>query len=356
MVAGVLLSFLLAFPALQVTGQNENPLELNPAIRHFLDTRVEKDLPPMQRLESLANAVFRDRELGFSYSSASRTAIETFENRNGNCLSFTLLLIAMARHLNLDARFREVEVPPIFTKTGEFVNLSQHLNAAVKVGSATYAIDVFPGVVPIEIGGRIVSDERGLAHFFNNKGVDELSGGDFAQAETYLQKALEIDPTMVGAWINWGAICARTGKLAEAERHYRKALELDPQDLAAMNNLANVCEQTGKTKEAAILQKKVKEFREKNPYHHYNLGMQAFKEGNYEQALIHYKRAIKLKSTEHNFYFAIAQAYARIGQNREVQANLRLAERYANDAENKQKYAQKLELLKNLQQPETLQR
>jgi tetratricopeptide (TPR) repeat protein len=348
MLACLLLSLTLVQPLQAILPTDQDPIKLSPEMKQFLDKKVDRGLPQMERLQSLVAAVFRDAELNFKYSADSRTAIETFTTRSGNCLSFTLLFISMARYMNLDARFREVEVAPIFTKNGAFINLSQHLNAAVFIGRQAYAVDVFPGVNAIEIGGQIVPDERGLAHFFNNKGVDELAKGNFRQAEAYFKKALDTDPTIVCVWINLGAGSSQTGHNADAERYYRKALELDPQNLAAMSNLATLFDQTGKTKEATRLQLKVKEFREKNPYHHFNLGQEAYQAGRYEEALEHYKRAIKLKSTDHNFYFAVSRVYAQMGQNDEVVSSLRLAEKYASDESNRLRYAQKLELLKNM--------
>ena len=353
MLVGVFLSCLLLFPAGQDSLQKDslqmvNPMQMSPEMKQFLDTNVDRGLPPMERLRSLVSAVFQSHELNFSYAPVSRTAIETFTNRNGNCLSFTLLFITMSRYLNLDARFREVEIPPMFNKTGAFVNLSQHLNAAVLIGKQAYAIDVFPGVVPIDIGGQIVSDQRGLAHFLNNKGVDELGKENYELADLYLKKALETDPSTVGVWINLGAARTQVGKLDEAERYYRKALELEPKNLAAMSNLANICELTGRTKESIRLQTKVREFREKNPYHHFYMGLQAYQQGDYQGALAHYRQAVKLKSSDHNFYFAIARVYAQTGQNAEMLANLQLAEKNASDSASKLKYAQKLELLKNM--------
>jgi len=348
MLSHMLLALLLAqsMPAGVLKGQN--PMELSQEMVQFLDRKVDRGLPPLERLQALVTAVFQDPELNFTYAPVNRTAMETFATRQGNCLSFTLLFISMARHLNLDARFREVTVPPMFTKSGAFVNLSQHLNAAVLIGSQAYAIDVFPGVSPIGIGGQVVSDERGLAHFYNNLGVDELSNGNYELARKYLKKALETDPTAVCALINLGAERGQNGRFAEAERYYRQALALEPQNLAAMSNLAGVFEQTGRTRDAARLQAKVKEFREKNPYHHFYLGQQAYDEGKYEEALAHYKKAIKLKGTDHNFYFAAARTHAQIGQSDEVVNNLLLAEKYASDPANKLRYAEKLELLKKI--------
>jgi len=353
MLAHLLLGWFLWAP--QAGGSPDtNPLDLNPEMRAFLDARVDRSLPPYQRLEALVSAVFQDPQLNFAYSTETQTAIETFQSRKGNCLSFTILFIALARHLNLDARFREVEIAPTWSKAGSFVNLAQHVNAAVFIGGLAYAIDVYPGVNPLEIGGQVVPDARGIAHYFNNKGVDELGFGNFADAEMYLRKALELDPQTVPVWINLGAARNQAGNLGEAERYYRKALELEPRNSAAMSNLANLCEMTGRTNEAAGYRKKIREFLEKNPYHHYNLGMQAYEAGNYKEAIARFKKALRLKSEEHNFYFSLARAYAQVDNSEEAVKNLKLAEKYASDPANKQRYSQKLELLKSIKSPASI--
>jgi len=348
MFAHLLFGLLLASPQAAADLPVQNPMELNTEMRAFLDTKVDRGLAQMERLQALVTAVFQDPQLNFTYSPETRTSIETFTNRSGNCLSFTILFISMARHLNLDARFREVEIAPTWSKTGAFVNLAQHVNAAVFIGGQAYSIDVFPGVNPIEVGGQVVSDARGMAHFYNNQGVDDLGRGYLEQAELHLRKALDLDPTTVCVWINLGAARTQAGNLAEAEKFYRKALELDPRNPAAMSNLATVCELTSRPKEAALYQKKIREFREKNPYHHYNLGQLAFQAGRYDEAILHYRKALKLKSTEHNFYYALARVYAQLNQTDEVVANLKLAEKYASDASNKERYNQKLDLLKGI--------
>jgi Flp pilus assembly protein TadD len=349
MIACLLLSLSLLRPIWAAVPQDQNPMDLSPEIRQFLDKKVDRSLPQMERLQALVSAVFRSNELSFTYAPATRTVIETYTQHSGNCLSFTFMFISTARYLGLDARFREVEIAPVWTKAGDFVNLSQHVNAAVFIGGQAYAIDVFPAVNRIEIGGQVVPDERGLAHFYNNRGVDELTKGNIETGESYLQEAVQADPTTVSVRINFGAAKTRSGELREAEGYLRRALELDPRSQAAMSNLAGVCQLTGSVKEALRYQAKIKEFREKNPYHHYDLGMQAFEVGRYEEATEHYRRALKLKSTEHNFYFALARAYGMLGQKAEAMNNLQLAEKYASDAANKQRYAEKLDLLKGVQ-------
>jgi tetratricopeptide (TPR) repeat protein len=95
------------------------------------------------------------------------------------------------------------------------------------------------------------------------------------------------------------------------------------------------------------LKKMVQQFREKNPYYHFDLGLKASRQGNYEEALGHFKRAAQLNSRDHTFYFEIARTYARIGKKKQVLSNLQLAVKYAFESDNKLKYEQKLEALRN---------
>jgi tetratricopeptide (TPR) repeat protein len=341
-----LIALLLACPLPTDASRNVNPMEMSPEMKQFVSTKVDSGLTPMHRLQALVTAIFQNKELNFTYSAISRSATETFEQRNGNCLSFTLLFISMARYLNLDARFCEVKVSPAFSKSGEFVVLNQHLRPVIFISGETYAVDIFPQIVPLGLDGQIVSDERGLAHFYSNKGVDELGSGHYELAEAYFSQAIATDPTMVGALINMGTVRSRRGELDEAEHYYRKALELNPKSQAAMSNLANICAISGRTQEALRLKMKIQRFLGRNPYYHFNLGLQANQQGDHEEALAEYKRAIKLNSTDHNFYFAMARLYAQIGKKRQVVSNLQLAQKYAYDPDNKLKYAQKLELMR----------
>jgi len=348
MLACILIGLFLVQPQAALDLPTPNPLDISPEIRSYLDVKVHRNDPPMLRLQELVSTVFQDRDLNFSYSVETRSAIETFTARSGNCLSFTILFIAMARYVGLDARFREVEIAPTWSKNGLFVNLNLHVNAGVFIEGQAYAIDVFPVINRIEIGARPVPDERGIAHFYSNLGANELGQGNLDAAERWLRKALEVDPTAVGVWINLGAAKSQAKQLKEAEKCYRKALELEPGNQVAMGNLAGLCELTGRLQEAKRLLAKVKQFREKNPYHHFSLGQQAYADSRYEESIVHFKKALKLKAREHNFYFALARSFSQLGRVADAENSLQLAVKYAADPANKARYSEKLELLKNV--------
>jgi len=345
MLASLIVTVAMLQAPLGTTSSVPNPLALSQEMREFLDKNVDRKLPPMDRLRALDEVVFRNNALNFKYADQSRTAAETFSHRDGNCLSFTLLFIAMARYLDLDVKFREVDIAPTFSMVGKFSTLHQHINAAVLFPTGMYVMDVFPGVNRIEMGGRIVSDQRGFAHFYNNIAVDELGKGNLPATESYLKTALEIDPTAPSVWVNTGVVKMQAGDFQEAEKCYRNALQTDSHDMAAIGNLVIVLRKEGRQNEADRYARKAKALWDKNPYRFFLQGMKAYEEGKYQDSLENYKRALKLKDKEHNFYFAMARTYVRLNQPEAAMKSLQQAVRYAPDSSDRDRYNQKLQLL-----------
>ena len=80
---------------------DENPFAVNDAMKEFLDRNIDRSADTLQQLRTLVHMVFEQNALHFKYQPVTRTAIGTFENHGGNCVSFTFLLIAMARYLGI---------------------------------------------------------------------------------------------------------------------------------------------------------------------------------------------------------------------------------------------------------------
>jgi len=345
MIAALMLAFCLGVPEAPAPLADEDPFKLTEEMKQFVAANVVRSGDAFQNLQALVRVVFQDNLLHFTYVPETRTAAETFDQHGGNCLSFTFLFISMARHLGLDARFQEVEIVPIWSKVGNIVSVSGHANAAILIGSKRYAADLFPQVNRVELGGRVVSDARAVAHFYNNKGVSNLSKGRLEAARQYFKRAISSDPTLADAWTNLGVVHTEAGEYEEAEESYRKTLQLDSKNLVAMGNLASLYEHTGRNREAQTYIAKVRKFRDKNPYYHFSLGLQAYESGAYLESVEHYRTALKLKSAEHNFYFAIAKAYAKLGDQEKAAESIKSALKNAPDDSSKVRYSEKLALL-----------
>lgn len=341
------LALTLSTPSLQPIAVSpfEDPIAISPEIEAFLDATIDRTQEPLQQLEQLVSVVFQDNLLGFSYSSETKSAIRTFEERSGNCLSFTHLLIGMSRYLGLDARYREVEIAPAWSMQGNIVVLSKHVNVLVRIGVSSYIVDLFPEVFRIQLEGYVVSDERGLSHFFNNLGARHLAEGRPRRAVAFYREALRHDPTAGFAWTNMGAAYSQMGNRGKAIECYRRALDLNADDLVTIANLALAYRKDGDYRKAASLEKKVKKFREKNPFYHFALGQDAYRVGDYQDAILHFRDALKRDSHEHHILFALAKALLSLERYEEAEEVLREARRNAPGEADRLRYARKLELL-----------
>jgi tetratricopeptide (TPR) repeat protein len=349
MLATLVLSICLGLAGEIVDPAQDNPLLVSEEMRQFLNSNIDRNTDSLQQLNTLVRLVFQQNALNFTYVPETRTASETFGKRGGNCVSFTFLFLAMARELGLDARYREVDIVPIWSRVGNIVSMSGHANAVVYVGRQGYIVDLFPRLNPLQLGGRVVSDQRAVAHFLSNRAVDHLAQGRSQTAILYFQKALESDPTAAFAWANLGVAQSVAGNLKEAEGNYLRAIKENPSELVAMSNLAGLYERLGREHDAQAYEAKVRKFKLRNPYYHFSLGLQAFDSGEYRGALEHLKTALKLKPSEHNFYLAMAKAYVQLGEMDKASANLKLALKTAPDEASKTRYSEKLSYLASLQ-------
>jgi tetratricopeptide (TPR) repeat protein len=335
---------------LGLTGQlaippDEDPLRITDEMKSFLDEKIDRSSSSVDQLRTLVRVVFQENALNFRYVAETRTAAATFALRGGNCVSFTFLFLTMARHLGLDARFREVDIVPTWSQVGNVISMNGHANVAVFIGGQGYLVDLFPRVDRIDLQGRIVSDGRAVAHYFNNRGVDQLAAGNPQPAAVWFRRALGSDPTTAFAWANLGVAQAFVGTYDEAVKSYLQALKINPQEMVAMSNLAAVYQRMGRSREARELQTKVRKFNQKNPYYHFDLGLKAYAAGDYKNSILHFKHALRLKSAEHNFYLAMAKSYAQLGKTSKVTDNLKLAAKYAPDETWRLRYTEKLQLL-----------
>ena len=153
-----------------------------------------------------------------------------------------------------------------------------------------------------------------------------------------MARAIEAEPTIAAAWVNLGVAHRREHQVALAEISYRQALHVDPESTVAMNNLAVLLELRGETVLAAELRERAYQQRLKNPQYHYALAKHAYEQQNFQQALSHLDEAMKRGWQEHNFHHLMALVQHALGDDKKAKASLRLAEKKATEAKDKQQY------------------
>jgi protein O-mannosyl-transferase len=87
------------------------------------------------------------------------------------------------------------------------------------------------------------------AEAYNNLALIERDLGDYAAARDNFQRAVNISPRYVGAWMGLGLAAQRTGDLGTAIQAYSRALEIQPSDLSYLL-LARALDHAGRKDEA----------------------------------------------------------------------------------------------------------
>jgi Flp pilus assembly protein TadD len=287
---------------------------------------------PRQKLRALV-AGMEDRGMfSLEYAEVTRTASATFHDRQGNCLSFTMLFVSLARAAGLRASYQRVQVPPTWTYDGTVV-VANHVNTVVQTGGGEETIVDF-NIRPYE--GRNVSrrvdDDYALGLFYTNLGAEAMLRQEYAAALVYLREAAAVDADSPGVWVNLGVLYARHGRYEHAESAYLRALESDDDEPSALANLVLVYQAIGEPQLAAEYRRRVQGYRERNPYYHFASATLAFEQQRFSEAMTSLRRAVRLKPDEPEFYALRGQVQAALGKQRDATQSFERAREYE-DAE-----------------------
>ena len=299
--------------------RDDGILALNDEMRNFVAAKVGDDPQARSRLRKLVRGMIDDGLLTLDYdANLTYTATETFNSRQGNCLSFSLLFAALAREAGLDATFQMVDIPPSFRADGELILLNNHINLRIKGvrRDINYAGDYVVDFNTAEYNGnydtRKVDDNYAIALYYSNVAVESMQAADWQTAFRYLKKGIETDPGIAGLWVNLGVLYSRNEQLDKAVQAYEQALSVQPSNRSALVNMASALHDLGREEEAEYFSKQVTYYRNRNPYYHYSLAQTAYQEQRTDDAIGHLAEAVKLKDDEHQFYFLRGLIYEQL--------------------------------------------
>jgi Flp pilus assembly protein TadD len=153
---------------------------------------------------------------------------------------------------------------------------------------------------------RLLDDFELAALYLNNRAVDALGTGDYAEAESLLNEVLKLAPDFAAAHGNLGVLRRRRGDTAGALDAYRRALTLDPRDPSILGNLAVLYNGLGRHREAkAALD--LADLRRATPYTVLARGDLEAADGRVDAALRHYRRAARIDPRIPDPHLAIAR-------------------------------------------------
>ena len=325
-------------------------LELTPGMITFLDNHVSDEDNRYARLRLLLFAVIGEGQFDLVYDDSTRTAMETFQDQRGNCLSFTNMFVAMARYLDLDASYQEVKIPPDWSLSGHSFLFSQHVNVFIDLeNDDPRVVDFNMANFNVNYERRVISDQRARAHYFSNIGVEYMLAGDTALAFANFREGISEDKSYSPAWVNLGILYRREGYPDYAEAAYLKAVEIDRFNLVAMSNLSSLYHEQGHTELAEQYRGQVESHRMSNPYYRYRAAQADFINGDYDAAIENLKYAVRERKNEGSFYMLMSLSYLMKGDREAAQRWMKKAEEVTEQAADRQKYNSKYEMLMGLQ-------
>lgn len=343
-------------PAVQAQGQPgpgvpaaEEVMALPADLREsFRKDVIEATQFPEARLQRLIEFVFDKKGLGMTYKAdATLTVTEAVQARTANCMTSTMLIVALAREAGLKAQGQLVESIPVWGAQGELAIQSRHANAIVDVGGGRrFVVDVDASGAEATDALQPVEDARLLASYYGNRAAEFMLEGRYQEASVWQDIAIKHGPGDAALWNNAGVLSLRMGQPGQAEAWFLKVVQVAPDHVSALSNLVDFYRRQGDREQMLEWQARAERVLRKAPYYQYQLGWQSEKSGQAKDAARYYRQAVRLVPQEHRFRWALARTYFALG--RAGRAERELAEaRLLSEGPVRANYERKLAALRN---------
>jgi len=285
-----------------------NPMDATPAM-----TAAARELggagSDEERLDRLRAALLDGRAFTFEYERNSTfSAADAFENRRGNCVSFTNLFIALGRSFGIRLEAALVSARGISEREGDLIVTYDHMIAVYQIaGGRTKSYDFYR--MAEGPGGRhtLLDDLSVAAIRASNDGIAHLGRGEYAEAEHDLEIAVKLGPQLGSLYANLGLARWRNGDVAGAFAALRRGLEVEPRSPPLLQNLAALYFDQQKPAEARAALAAL-DLRRASPYVLIVLGDLEMRGGNVKSAFRNYREAAGLDPKLADPWLAIARA------------------------------------------------
>ncbi len=269
----------------------------------------------LERVQRLFGFMVAEDGLALRYLEQPTHGIaESYARREVNCLSFTMLFIALARAAGVNAYAQMSEDTLAMHLVDDTLLRAKHVKAGIDANHQQYTVDVGWRSVVAERRPRRISDAQLVALLHNNNAVEKLQGGDRAGASAEITTALALDPDSAMIWSNAGVIELRAGRHDAAERAYLHALDLERDHIGALGNLVALYRSTGATQLVDRYDDRLRRAQASDPFSQFMMAQDLVGQGAYDVAIPHYRRAIRLLPNQPQFHRSLADAYQMVGK------------------------------------------
>jgi len=301
------------------------PFVASPEMVEWAQRVTENEMGTVARLYALQRALFNAEEFPFNYDDRlTLTADQAFDERRGNCLSFTALFISLSRSIGLPTFLVMVRRAPDVERQDDLVVVNRHVVAGYSEAGRLHLFDFYLSQEVPYSQREIIDDLSASALFHTNYGGEAIRAADLARARDHYNVATVLAPHLAAPWIGLGVTNSREGKSDEAFAAYEKALEIEPGNSSALTNMAYLYQHLGLADAANAALRAAGEGKS-SPFTLIALADAEMARGEFPEANRYLRRARRNYSTEPEVYEAMARLAHRKGERNRADRYLRRA-------------------------------
>jgi len=329
--------------------------ELNDEAKAFAQSAIRGVSKPKEQIQALVQHIFSRSDLNLLYRAEANTvANQTFRNRAANCLSMSIMTYALANELGFSVRFQDIEIPEYWTiREGQSL-LNGHINLQIlprwgrkrtQFLTQGFEVDFDAQATREHFPKTLLKLNQVVAMFHNNNGGDALLKKDYVKAYAYFRSAFLQSPNLSSVLTNLGYLYRLIGQYELAEKTYLWAIKKNKENLTAWRNLSYLYRYMGHAEKANNIESRVTRQRLENPFFHINRGDKALEKQQWQIALKHYQRALKLDKSNHEVFFGLGKTYFELGDIKRSYHYLKLAKKKSRTEQQQATYQREIDML-----------
>lgn len=293
----------------------ETALALPDELRRVLPAEAaDRRRGDFERMQLLVDFMIADDGLALRYQEQPTLGIaESFARRRVNCLSFTMMFIAMARASGIDTFAQASDDALAMRVLDDTLYRATHVNAGIQIDGVRYTVDVGWQAILAGRKPQRITDARLVAMLHNNHAVERLLQGEHAAASEAIDAALALDASSATFWSNAGVVHWRAGRPKDAERAYLRALKLRRDHVGALANIVALYRGNALAGQLARYEKRLLRAQATDPFSQFLIAQSLADSARHGEAIPHYRRAIRLLPGEPRFHRSLGDAYEKLG-------------------------------------------
>jgi tetratricopeptide (TPR) repeat protein len=299
----------------------QNPLVVTPDVRNRIRERMSYGGTEKARLMQLVRYLSDAPPDGVAFryqTQQSLTAEQAYFARQGDCMSYANLFVALARLMDADVRFVRITQLPVTWEAGGRFFESSHMAVAHGREAAwdqSLVID-FGNVHTAPWRFALyddVPDELAFVLFQNNVAVEKMVAGDTATAEGILRFFLNHAPEVPEVHNNLALVLLQTSRAPEALAILEAAVAKFPNFRPLYANAVTAARRVGNEQLAQSLESKGRALLEDEPSWNFNEGMRSYQDRAFPAAAMRFEKALSADPDNVRLLAWTARAYLAAG-------------------------------------------